>query len=230
MGNFNFKGTHTRTKSHKILHVMGFKGIWINECTRPTMHQSQQSQLINTVVLRSYLKEVFLSSPTIFLLSTLNETLGYSSLTKIDFPPIDWDLEEMFSSWNITVWASEDWIQVTGNHRATMILDKVYKALFHCEDFLYWAYKPNLPGTFLLALKVEFEKVLHLHNESYDTDVNYNLPQPFKKTACIYVVASVAETSFGPMGKKVVCNTHLPIYPDRKASRAPTSSNGPQMS
>ena len=57
-----------------------------------------------------------------------------------------------------------------------MILKMVYKAYFYCEDFLHWAYKPNLPATFLLALENEFENGLYLHDEGYDTDVNYGLP------------------------------------------------------
>ena len=59
-------------------------------------------------------------------------------------------------------------------------------------------YKPNLPGTFELALEIKLEKGLYLHNEGYGIDVNYGLPQPLKKSACIYVVTSMAETFFDP--------------------------------
>ena len=118
----------------------------------------------------------------------------------MDVPPLDWELEEMFSSWNSAVWAIGDLIQGARNHRTTMILDKLYKAFFHCEDFLQWAYKPSLPATFLLAFEIMFERGLYLHNEGYDTDVDYDLPQPLKKTDYIYVVTSTAETSFDPMG------------------------------
>ena len=106
----------------------------------------------------------------------------------------------MFGSWNSAVQAIEDLIQVAGNHRAMMILNKVYKAFFHCEDFIHWAYKPNLPATFQLALEIEFKRELHLQNEGNDTDANYDLPQPLKKTAYIYVVTAVVETSFDPIG------------------------------
>ena len=110
-------------------------------------------------MIRSYLNEVSLPSLTTFPLSSLNEILGYSSLTKMDVPPLDWELEEMFGSWNSAIWAIEDLVQVAGNHRATMILNK---AFLHCEDFLHWAYKPNLPATFLLALDIEFKRGLYI--------------------------------------------------------------------
>ena len=36
--------------------------------------------------------------------------------------------------------------------------------------------------------------------KAYETDVNYELSQSLKKTTHIYVVKSVAKTSFNPMG------------------------------
>ena len=53
---------------------------------------------------------------------------------------------------------------------------------------------------FLLALEIEFKRVLYLHDEGYDTDANYDLPQPLKKTIHIYVGTAVAKTSFDPTG------------------------------
>ena len=98
------------------------------------------------------------------------------------------------------VCATEDLIQVARNHRATIILDKVYKAFFHCKDFIHWTYKPNLPATFLLALEIKLKRGLYHIDEGYDTDANYHLPQPLKKTANIYVVTAAAKTSFGSTG------------------------------
>ena len=111
-------------------------------------------------------------------------------------PPLDWQLEEMFGAWNNAVQAIEDLIQVAGTHRAMMIPDKVYRAFFYCEDFVSWAYKLHLTHTFLLVLEIEFKRELHLHHEGYDTDANYNLPQPLKKTNCIYTVTTAVKTSF----------------------------------
>ena len=81
-----------------------------------------------------------------------------------------------------------------------MILDKVYKAFLHCEDFIDWAYKPNLPASFLFALEIEFQWELHIHHEGYDTDVTYDLLQPLKKTSHSYAATAVAKTSFDLMG------------------------------
>ena len=54
---------------------------------------------------------------------------------------------------------------------------------------------------FLLPLEIKFKRGLYLHDEGYDTDANFNLPQPLKKTTHICVVAAAAaQTSFGLMG------------------------------
>ena len=102
----------------------------------------------------------------------------------MDALPLHWELEEMFTSWNSTVWAIEDLIQVARNHRAMMILNKVYKAFFHCRDFINWTYKPNLTATFLLALEIEFKRELYLHDEDYDTDANTT------KEYCLHLCSS----------------------------------------
>ena len=49
----------------------------------------------------------------------------------MDISHTDWELEEMFGSWNSAVWAIVNFIQEARNHRATMILKKVFH---HCED------------------------------------------------------------------------------------------------
>ena len=113
----------------------------------------------------------------------------------------DWELEEIFGLWNNAGQATEDLIQTARTHRAMMILNKVYKAFFHCEDFVNWAYKLHIPHTFLLALKIEFERGLHLHDEGCGTDANFDLSQPMKKTTCIYAVTALAETFFSSTGR-----------------------------
>ena len=89
--------------------------------------------------------------------------------------PLDWELEEMFGAWNNAVWYIEDLIKAARTHRARMIIDKVYKAFFHCKGFVNSAYKSPLTHTFLLAQEI-FKRGLHLHDEGYDTDTNYDLP------------------------------------------------------
>ena len=72
---------------------------------------------------------------------------------------------------------------MAGNYRSTVIIDKVYKAFFHCDDYLHWAHRPDkvLHYTFILALEVEFKLALHQHDEGYDTDNIYDLPPVLKK-------------------------------------------------
>ena len=64
------------------------------------------------------------------------------------------------------------------NHWSTVIIDKVYKAFFHCNDYSYWAHRPDwvLYSTFMMALEVEYELALHQHDDSYGTDNIYDLP------------------------------------------------------
>ena len=56
-------------------------------------------------------------------------------------------------------------------------MDKVYKAFFHCNDYLHWIHRPD-----------------------YDNDNIYDLPQMFKRTAHIHVVTTTNEGSIGPSG------------------------------
>ena len=90
------------------------------------------------------------------------------------------------------------------NHRSTVIIDKVYKAFFHCNDYHHWALRPDqvLHSTFILALEVEFELALHQHDEGYDIDNIYDLPPMLKNTACIHAVTSTNEGSIDPSGSQ----------------------------
>ena len=77
------------------------------------------------------------------------------------------------------------------------------------QDFLHWAYIPNLPATALLALEIKFKKGLYLQHEGCDTDVNYDLSQLGYQGAAIPNFLSTLK---------------------RKASGMPTTLNSPQMS
>ena len=59
-----------------------------------------------------------------------------------------------------------------------------------------------LHSNFILTMEVEFELVLHQHNEGYATDNNYDLPQLLTRTAHIYVVTSTNEGFFDPSGSQ----------------------------
>ena len=132
----------------------------------------------------------------------------------------------MFGSWNSVVCAIEDLIQVAGNHRALMILKKVYKALFNCEAFMNWVYKLNLAHMFLLVLEIKFVRGLYLYDEGHDIDANYDLPQPLKETVYIYAVTAVAKTFFDPIGD-LECPTLC--LTQREGQQNPCSTNGPNM-
>ena len=86
------------------------------------------------------------------------------------------------------------------NYRSIIILDKVYKAFVHCDDFLHWAFRANLSAMFMLALEIKLEGALYLHNEGYKTDDDYGLPQPLNKPTHINKGPSVAEASFDSVG------------------------------
>ena len=80
--------------------------------------------------------------------------------------------------WDSAIWEISSLIQMARDHRSTLIIDKIYKAVFHCDDYLHWAHKPDqvLHCTFILSLEVKLELSLHQHNEGYDTDNIYDLP------------------------------------------------------
>ena len=88
------------------------------------------------------------------------------------------------------------------NPRSTVIIGKVYKVFFQCDDYLHWANSPDkvLCSTFILALEVNFELALHQHNEGYDTDNIYDLPPMPKRTACIQAVITTNMSSIDPSG------------------------------
>ena len=61
----------------------------------------------------------------------------------------------------------------------------------------------------MLALEIEFERALHLHNEDYEASDDYDLPQPLHKFTHIYAVSSSTETFFNPMGCQ---GSPIPIF------------------
>ena len=106
--------------------------------------------------------------------------------------------------WNGVIWEIGGLMWMAGNHRSTVIMDKVYKAFFHCNDYHYWAHRPDqaLHSTFILALEVKFELALHQQNEGYDTDNIYYLPKPLKRPTCSHVVTTKNKGSIDPWGSQ----------------------------
>ena len=60
--------------------------------------------------------------------------------------------------------------------------------------------KLHLTCMFLLALAIDSERGLYLHDEGYVTDANYDLSQPLMRIIHIYTVTAVDETTFNLMG------------------------------
>ena len=71
----------------------------------PCAHHNQ-SQTINTVVLRSHLKEISLVSLITFQLSTLKSHKETAALQKMDIFNTDayeWELDRIFGIWNSAI-------------------------------------------------------------------------------------------------------------------------------
>ena len=95
----------------------------------------------------------------------LNKALSYIIFTSIDVYN-EFELDRMFGIWNSAMREISFLIQMVGNHRSTVIIDKVYNAFFHCDDYLHWAHRPDqvLLSMFILALEVKLEIALYQHN------------------------------------------------------------------
>ena len=48
----------------------------------------------------------------------------------------EFELDNMFGIWNSAILKISSLIQMARNHRSTVIIDKVYKAFFHCDEYL----------------------------------------------------------------------------------------------
>ena len=100
----------------------------------------------NSVVLRSYLKDISPTSLTTSPLSTLKNCKDTSPSQKMDIfntQAYEWELDRMFDIWNSVVQDIINLIQEADNYKPIVILDKVHKAFFHCHDFLHWNYRSN---------------------------------------------------------------------------------------
>ena len=80
-------------------------------------------------------------------------------------------LERMFGIWNSAIQEISNWIQVAGTYRSTVVLNRVYKAFFHSEDFLHWGHRPDqiLLAMLMLALEIKLKQALFLHDIGYKT-------------------------------------------------------------
>ena len=109
----------------------------------------------------------------------INKTLRYNIFTRMDVYN-EFELDRMFGIWNSAIWEVSSLIQMARNIQVYSNYRQGLQGIFHCSDYLQWAYRPDqvLLSTFILALELEFELALHQHNEGYDTDNIYNLQSP----------------------------------------------------
>ena len=110
-----------------------------------------------------------------------------------------WELDRLFDFWNSTIQHINDWIHKVGTYRSTIVFNKVHGAFFNSDYFGEMTTRANehLLAQFMLALDTKFERALQLHDESYKSSDDYDLPKLLIRSNHIYLVSSTAET-FNP--------------------------------
>ena len=80
---------------------------------------------------------------------------------------------------------------------------RVHTAFFNYHYFSEMNYIPDeiILISIMAALDVEFKWALHYHDEEYETDNDYGLPDPVMRPVHIYLV-STTEASFNPVDYK----------------------------
>ena len=81
-----------------------------------------------------------------------------------------------------------------------------------------------------MALDIEFKRELHLHDEGYDTDANYEFTSAPEEDYLHLCSNSSDWNLLWPHGSPGMPNTYTNIYPKRKASGTLTPADNPQMS
>ena len=90
-----------------------------------------------------------------------------------------------------------------GMYKATAILSRVHTAFFNHH---YFSKMTNMPDEIVLArimtaLDLKFERAIHYLDEGYDSDNDSDLPGPFMRPVCAYLV-SMTEASLNHMDYK----------------------------
>ena len=103
----------------------------------------------------------------------------------------------IFNMWNNPACQMNYWVCTTGTYRSTPILEKAHKAFFNYCQFHVMA---NMPDDIVLArmmttLHLKLKRALHYHDDGYDSNNNYGLPNQIMRPVHIYSVFS-AEASF----------------------------------
>ena len=122
-------------------------------------------------------------------------------------------LDGLFSIWNNAIHCMNFWGTYSDTYRTTAILSRDHTAFFNNH---YFSKMTNMPDEMVLArimtvLDLEFERALKYHIESYDSDNVHDLPSPFMRPVCIYLV-SVTGAPLNPMDYKRAQGPHLSIH------------------
>ena len=111
--------------------------------------------------------------------------------------------EQIISIWNNAVHCMNFRVHTAGMYRATTIPGRVHTAFF---NYYYLSEMTNMPdepvlASIMTALDLELERVLHFHDEGYDSDNDHGIPGPVMRPVCIYLVSTI-EASFSPIDYK----------------------------
>ena len=108
-------------------------------------------------------------------------------------------LDELFNLWNIAVCQMNYWVHAAGRYRPTSILERVHKAFFNYYQIHAMTYMPDeiILARMMTTLDLEFERVLHYHDEGYESNNDYGLSSQIARPICIYSVFTT-EASFDP--------------------------------
>ena len=131
-------------------------------------------------------------------------------------------LDRLFSILNNAVHHMSFWVCTVGTYIAMAILCRVHTAFF---NYHYFGKMTNMPEEIVLtwiitALNLEFERALHYNDEGYDSDNDYDLPNPFMRPVCIYLV-SLTEPSLNPTNYKGTQGPTSPFTPRQPRDELP---------
>ena len=114
------------------------------------------------------------------------------------------------------------WVCTVGMYRATAIISRVHTAFFNYHSFckvINMSYEIVL-ARIMTALDLEFERALHHHDEGYESDNDYDLPGPFLRPVCVYLV-SMTEAFLNPKNYKGVQGPTSPSTPSQHRDDLP---------
>ena len=109
----------------------------------------------------------------------------------------------MFSLRNNAIHCMNFSVHIVGTYRAMSNLGGVNAAIFNYHQFNEMTGMSDeiVLARIMTALGLEFEKVLHYHDEAYESDNDYGQPVQVMRHVHIYSI-STTEASFNPANYK----------------------------